>query len=114
MLRSFGRAANMLANAIAGFFIWIFKAILFLLTLVMMPWMFNMFWSWVDWSNPTSLPSIAGIAALIFMTVLTLSAIGELFDPFDIRSMRPKGGGGQMRSASHDDLREGGLFGGRQ
>jgi hypothetical protein len=111
-MRGLGRAANLLATAIATLLTWIFRLIGCLLTLIIVPFGFSSLWSLVDWSHIGSVASLAGIAGLIFLSIATLVAIGELFDPFDIRTIKPQSGGGKMRSANRDDLRSGGLFGG--
>jgi hypothetical protein len=113
-MRWIGRAANLLVDLIIKTVSWIFHAALFLFALVTVPLAFKTFWSWIDWSHLGSLPSLAGMAAIGFFGFMTLLAVGEFLDPFDISSLKPQSGGGKMRTANRDDLRGGGLFGGRR
>ena len=113
-MRWIGRAANLIVDVIVKTVTWIFYVALFVFALVTLPPVFVRFWSWIDWSNIGSLRSLAGIAVVGFFGFMTLVAVGEFLDPFDISSLKPQSGGGKMRTANRDDLREGGLFGGRR
>jgi hypothetical protein len=110
-MRSIGRAANFIAGAVITMIEFVLKLIGGIIGVCLLIYGFTEMWSLIDPTHLDSAKSLAGIAGTIFLSLLTLNMIGNWLDPFDAFSVKPKGGGGEMRSATRDDLRSGGLFG---
>ena len=112
-MRNIGHAANFLANAIVTVFVWAFQAIMWLFLLLLWPQLFIWTWGAIDRSHLLTLSSILGIAGLVWLGLVGIDADGHrrnLRPALSLFGITPRGGGGKMRSASRDDLRDAGLL----
>jgi hypothetical protein len=111
-MRAIGRAANVIVDVVLTAVSSVLYVIGFGFFFYAMFDTAPTFWAMIDPAHLTSLSSIFGVAALVIVALMVLAAVGTL-DQFDWLGATPKGGGGEMRRATRDDLRAGGILGRR-